>query len=195
MEENVFLQLERCTNMIKVISDIMAHWYDMWNIIIVAINFCNTKKINWTLMFIFSNHYGKKCLINLLQLEPCNDMIEVISDIWHIVMIYEILLSLQSIFAMQRKWIVHWCLSLAKIMEENVSVIYYSEIYVMTYLKWFLTKWENWYGMRYTIINIAYCNAKKMNCALMLIISIQYGRKCLSHSLNYAMIWLKWFLT
>ena len=28
-----------------------------------------------------SNHYGRKCVSNLLQLEPCNDMFKVISDI------------------------------------------------------------------------------------------------------------------
>ena len=32
-------------------------------------------------MIIVSNHYGRKCLINLLQLEPCNDIFKVISDI------------------------------------------------------------------------------------------------------------------
>ena len=32
-------------------------------------------------MFIMSNHHGRNCLSNLLQLEPCNDMFEVISDI------------------------------------------------------------------------------------------------------------------
>ena len=37
--------------------------------------------MNCALMFIMSNHYGRKCLSNLLQLEPCNDMFKVISDI------------------------------------------------------------------------------------------------------------------
>ena len=67
--------------MFKVISDIMAHWYDMWNSIVIAINFCNAKKMICALMFIISNHYGIKCVSNLLQLEPCNDMFKVISDI------------------------------------------------------------------------------------------------------------------
>ena len=60
--------------MFKVISDIMAHWYDLWNTIVIAINFCNAKKMICALMFILSNHYGIKCLSNLLQLEPCNVM-------------------------------------------------------------------------------------------------------------------------
>ena len=33
------------------------------------------------LMSIIRNHYGIKCLSNLLQLEPCNPMLKVISDI------------------------------------------------------------------------------------------------------------------
>ena len=41
---NLILQ-EPCNVMFKVISDIMAHWYDMWNTIVFAINFCNAKKI------------------------------------------------------------------------------------------------------------------------------------------------------
>ena len=75
------LQLEPCNVMFKVISDIMAHWYDMWNSIVIAINFCNAKKMICALMFIISNHYGINCLSNLLQLEPCNVMFKVISDI------------------------------------------------------------------------------------------------------------------
>ena len=39
--------------------------------------------MNCALMFIMSNHYGRKCLSNLLQLEPCNDMFKVISDMAH----------------------------------------------------------------------------------------------------------------
>ena len=46
----------------------------------------------------------------------------------HIVMIHEIQLLKQSISAMGRKWIVHWCLSWAIIMEENVLIIYYAMI-------------------------------------------------------------------
>ena len=64
---------------LKVISD-MAHCYDLWNTIINAINICNAKKMNCALMFIMSNHYGRKCLSNFLQLEPCNDMFKMISD-------------------------------------------------------------------------------------------------------------------
>ena len=64
-----------------MISDIIPHLYDMWNTIVISINFCNAKKMICALMFIISNHYGIKCLSNLLQLEPCNVMFKVISDI------------------------------------------------------------------------------------------------------------------
>ena len=30
--------------MLKVISNIMAHWYDLWNSIVNVINFWNAKK-------------------------------------------------------------------------------------------------------------------------------------------------------
>ena len=66
------LQLEPYNVMFEVISNIMAHWYDMWNIIDIAINFCNVKKIICALMFIISKIHGIKCLSNLLQLELCN---------------------------------------------------------------------------------------------------------------------------
>ena len=48
--------------MLKMISDIMWHCYDLGNTIMKAINFCNGKKINSALMFIKSNHNGIKCL-------------------------------------------------------------------------------------------------------------------------------------
>ena len=40
------LQLEPCHDMFKVISVIMAHWYDMLNKFLIAMNFCNAKKMN-----------------------------------------------------------------------------------------------------------------------------------------------------
>ena len=39
------------------------------------------KKVIYTMMFIISYHDGIKCLRNLLQLEPCNVIFKVISDI------------------------------------------------------------------------------------------------------------------
>ena len=70
--------------MFKVISDIMAHWYDMWNTIVIAINFCNAKKMICELVFIISNQYGRKCLSNQLQLEQCNVKFTVISvEMWN----------------------------------------------------------------------------------------------------------------
>ena len=56
--------------MFKAISDVMVPWNDMWTTIIVAINFCRARNMNCALMFIIRNHYGRKCLSNLLQLEP-----------------------------------------------------------------------------------------------------------------------------
>ena len=41
-------------------------------------------------MFIISNHYGRKCISMLLQLEPCNDIFKVILDImahWYVMII------------------------------------------------------------------------------------------------------------
>ena len=57
------LLIEPCIVMLKVISDIIAHWYDMWNTIVIAFNFCNAKKMICALI---SNHYGIKCFSNLL---------------------------------------------------------------------------------------------------------------------------------
>ena len=31
--------------MFKVISDILSHWYDLWNTIVIAINFYNSKEL------------------------------------------------------------------------------------------------------------------------------------------------------
>ena len=84
MEENVlviyYCFLEPCNHMFKVISDIMAHSLEMWNIIITAINFCIATKVNCAIMIIISNNYGIKYLSNLLHVGPCNDMFKEISD-------------------------------------------------------------------------------------------------------------------
>ena len=66
--------------MFEVISDILAHCYDMRSTIINAITFCNGNKMNCVLMFIMSNHYGIIYLSNLLQSESCSN---VLSDFWH----------------------------------------------------------------------------------------------------------------
>ena len=65
--------------MLKVISDKMAHCYEWITTFIITINFCNELCIH----VYNSNNYGRKCLSNLLQLEPCNDMFKVISDKSH----------------------------------------------------------------------------------------------------------------
>ena len=59
----------------------MAQYYEMMITFIITTNFCNVKKMNCALMHIISNHYGRKCVSNLLQLEPWNDVFNVISDI------------------------------------------------------------------------------------------------------------------
>ena len=66
--------------MYKVISDIVAHRYDVWNTIVIAINFCNAKKMICTLICIINNHDGIKLLNHSLLLEPYNVMFKVISD-------------------------------------------------------------------------------------------------------------------
>ena len=37
--------------MFKLISDIMAHWYAMWNTIVMTIDVCNAEKMICTFMF------------------------------------------------------------------------------------------------------------------------------------------------
>ena len=44
-------------------------------------NFLQCKENELCIDFIMSNHYGRKSLSILLELEPCNDMLKVISDI------------------------------------------------------------------------------------------------------------------
>ena len=73
------LQLEPCDGMFKVISDIMPHWYDLRNRIVIAIHICNAKKMIYALMFIISCLRAIKYLSNLLQLEPCNVIFKVIT--------------------------------------------------------------------------------------------------------------------
>ena len=73
------LQLEPCNVIFKVISLIMSRWYEKWNTIVIAINFCNAKKqVHW---LIISSHYERKCRSTPLQLDPYNVMVKVISDI------------------------------------------------------------------------------------------------------------------
>ena len=75
------LKLEPCNDKLKVISDVTALCYDMCNSIISAMNFCNAKKMNCTLIFIMSYRHGIKCVSSLLQFEQWNDMFKLISDI------------------------------------------------------------------------------------------------------------------
>ena len=76
-------------------------------------------------------------------------------------MIYEIQILMQSISAMQRKWIEH--LLLLKPCKDMYNAI--SDIMAHCYDMW------------NTIVNVInFCKAKKLNCALMLILSNHYGR-------------------
>ena len=68
------LQLEHVMLFLKLFLT-MAHWYVMWNTIIIAINFCNAKKMNCSLMLIISNHNGRKSLSNSLQLEHVSNLL------------------------------------------------------------------------------------------------------------------------
>ena len=96
-------ELEPSNVMLNVIFDIMEHSYDLWNTIVIAINFCNAKKMIRSLMSIVSNHYGIKCLIHL---EPSNVCLKWFLIEWRIGLISEIQLLLWLISAMQRKlWI------------------------------------------------------------------------------------------
>ena len=63
---NLF-QLERSNVMFKVISDKMAHWYALLNTFFCK-QFCNAIEMSSALMFIISNHYGRKCLNYFLSL-------------------------------------------------------------------------------------------------------------------------------
>ena len=73
-------QSELCNDMLKAISDIMVIGMrceiHLWLEIISAIII---KKILFDVFI--SNNYGRKFLSNLLQLEPYNDMFNVMSDI------------------------------------------------------------------------------------------------------------------
>ena len=88
------LLLEPRSVMFTVISDIMAHWCDMWNTIFIATNFCNAKKMICALLFIISNQYGIKCLNILFYflIEPGNIMFKVISDMAHCNLMLNIIL-------------------------------------------------------------------------------------------------------
>ena len=57
------LPLEPCNDMFKVISEIMAHRYDMLNSINIAINQCNANNMNVALMFIINNTMEKNVLL------------------------------------------------------------------------------------------------------------------------------------
>ena len=52
------LQSEECNIMFEVISDIMAHWYDMRNTNLIAISFSSGMKMISAFVPIISNHYG-----------------------------------------------------------------------------------------------------------------------------------------
>ena len=65
--------------MFKVISDIMAHWYEKWSTFFGNL-LRRWKEHELCIDVYHSNHYGIKCLCNS-QIEPYNDIFKVISDI------------------------------------------------------------------------------------------------------------------
>ena len=97
--------------MYKVISDIIPHWYDLRNTIVIVINFCIAKKMICELILIIIYHYGIKCQSNVIWSLKCYLTYR------NIRMKCEIQLLLQLVFAMERKWFVHWCLSKGIIIE------------------------------------------------------------------------------
>ena len=127
MEENMIT--EACNDMINVINDIMAHWYELINTFIntllITINFCNLKKMYCALIFIISNHYGRKH-----DTEACNDMINVINDImahWYELIntfINTLLITIN--FCNLKKMYCALMFIISNDMEEKVLVTYYS---------------------------------------------------------------------
>ena len=57
------IKLDKCNDIFKVISDIMAQWYLMEKAIIITIN------LNCALMFIIRNHCGRIVLTSIIQLQ------------------------------------------------------------------------------------------------------------------------------
>ena len=99
------LELEQCNVMFQVISDIWDIGLNCEMELLLKL-VSALEKHYFCIVFIKSNHYGIKCISNLLQLEPCNVMFKVISDIMPIGMKCEIQLLLQLISAMLRNWLV-----------------------------------------------------------------------------------------
>ena len=66
----------------------------MINTIIITINFCNAMTMNCAFMVFISNHYGRKCLCIIIQLEPYNDIFMVNSNIMAIC--YELTMTISS---------------------------------------------------------------------------------------------------
>ena len=183
--------LEPCHGMFKVICDKMEHWYDMWNTIIIAINFCNANKNELCMHVYHKHHYGKKCLSNLLQLEPCSVMLKVISDImvhWYVMwntIIIPINFKENELF-----------IDVYHLLWNKMSYLLQLELHHGMF-KVICDKMAHWYVMWNTIIiAINFCYAK--NCSLMLIMINHYGRKCLSniyYRQNHVVLCLKWFRT
>ena len=176
------LQLEPWNVMFKVISDIMADWYDMWNIIVIAINCCNGKKMNCAL-FIIRNQDAISYLSNLLQLERCNVLFNVISDItahwyhiWNTIVIATIFCNAKkticALMFIKKKLNGIKCLSnLVQLELCNVMFKVISDIMAHWYDTWNIS-----------VIAIKFYYAKKMICTMMFIICND-GIKCHSNLL------------
>ena len=168
--------------MFKVISDIMAHWYEMWNTIVIANSFCTGKK--WSVHSSLISNLRIKCLCNLLQLEQCNVMFKVIShimphwyDLWNtIVIAINFCKLISNIMAhwyeieIQFLLLLHWKKMICAFM---FIMSNHYEIKCLSYLLQLEPCYvESDYDLWNTIvIEINFCIAKKMICALMFIIS------------------------
>ena len=134
-------ELEPFNVMLNMISDIKEHWYDLWNTIVIAINYCNAKKMMRSLMCIISNH-GIKCLSNLLHVEPSEVMFKVISDrmthwydLWN-----TILIAIN--FCNAKKTICELMFIISN--HDGIKCLskQLERCYVMLYSMWFLTLWH-----------------------------------------------------
>ena len=134
-------------------------------LLITAINFFIAKKMNCAFLIMTNNNYGRKCLSTMLELEPCNDIFKVISDILahcycHVTKCFCYQLELDSF---------------------NVMFKVISDMLAFRY------------EMRNALIfTINFCNAQRLNCEFMFMISIikEENGFVIYYCWNHAMICL-----
>ena len=125
----------------------------MRNRLTIAIYFCNAKKMKLCIDIYHRQSLWKKCLCNLLQLEPCNNMFKVISDIMaHSYEMWYIITAINYCIAIKMN-----CALIIIISNLNL----WKKITVISDML------AHRYDMKNTIIlAINFCNAKKMNCVV-----------------------------